>query len=383
MGRKRVEAPAALPEPPKGKRDKLEQLAGRMKNWRPAREILRPVQAVPTIFPWLDYATKVNGYPTQRICVVHGPSAEGKTELALGLGLSFLKKRHLFAHVDAEYTTPITWLQELLKGYEDDPLFMALRPKSYEHTVDSVREVLKMMIAGKKSGELAPETSGLIVLDSLRKLVPENFLAKIARFGAQGQKGSVDGMNGMGAAIKAKMNSDWFDELTPMLYEAGAGMLIIGRESENRDAKETGQSWKLTGGRSLLFESSLMMRVERDWVREGAGDDSVIVGERHDVGIYKSKVAGKADDVETFSFFTSNGKVTPEGFDPARDMFELGIALEVVKQAGSWYSFGGKRFQGKSQGVKRLAADVTMRGDLDAAIRREFAKTAVPAEVRP
>jgi RecA/RadA recombinase len=309
--------------------------------------------------------------------VAHGPSAEGKTELALGLGLSFLKKGHLFAHVDAEYTTPITWLQDLMQGEADNPLFMALRPKSYEQTVDAVREVLKMMIAGKKSGDLRPETSGLVVIDSFRKLVPENFLAKIARFGAQGAKGSVDGMNGMGAAVKAKMNADWLDELTPMLYESGAGMLIIGRESENRDGKATGQDWKLTGGKSLLFESSLMMRVERDWVREGTGDESVVVGERHDVGVYKSKVAGKGEEVETFSFFTSNGKLSPEGFDPARDLFELGIVLETVKQSGSWYSFGGKRWQGKGQAVKRLAADPALREQLDAAIRREFAKTAV------
>jgi recombination protein RecA len=363
----------ALPDPPQNpKRSAEERIVKRMELWRPAREVLTRVRSVPTIFPWLDYATKVKGYPVGRITVVHGPSSEGKTELALGLGLSFLKRRHFFGLVDAEFTTPITWLEGLMTRYADDPLFLALRPKSYEHTVDAVRQMLKTIIAGKETGDLPKDTSGLIVVDSLRKLVPENFLAKIAKNGAQGERGSVDGMNGMGAAIKAKMNADWFDELTPLLYRADVAMLLIGRESENRDAPKGGPAWKLTGGKSVLFESSLSMRVERDWVREGAGKDATVTGERHDVEIYKSKVAGKDDIVDVFSFHTSNGKLSPEGFDPARDILELGVQLGVVKMAGSWVSYRTKRWQGKNQAVKRIAADAALREELERDVRAKF-----------
>lgn len=275
-------------------------------------------------------------------------------------------------------TTPIEWLERsLMVGHADNPMFMALRPKSYEQVVNAVREMLKGIIAAKRAKEIPEETSALIVVDSIRKLVPENFLAKIARFGAEGKQGSVDGMNGMGAAIKAKMNADWLDEVTPMLHEAGAAMLVIGRESENRDKGKDGVEWKLTGGKSLVFESSMLIRIERDWIREDEGDDMVVVGERHDCAIYKSKVAGKDSDIDYFTFHTSNGYLTPAGFEPARDLLELGIQLGTIKQAGSWFSFAGKRFQGKGRMVKRLAADVGLREELDGAIRRQSVKSEV------
>ena len=367
----------SLPSPPGDKRAKaLVRIAGRMQMWRPAREVLKRVRAVPTIFPWLDYATKVGGLPVGRLTLVHGPSMEGKSILCLGLGLSFLKRGHFFGYVDAEFSSPITWLEGLMAEYADDPLFMGKRPKSFEDVVDSVRQMLKVIISAKESGEM-PDAAAVIVVDSIRKLIPEDFLAKIQKYGAQGEKGSVDGMSGMGGAIKAKMVADWLDELTPLLYRADAALVAIGRESVNRDAGKGGPSWKLSGGGSLLFESSLAMRIERDWVREGTGPDAIIIGEKHEGGIYKSKVAGKEEKVEYFSFHTSNGVATPEGFEPARDLLELGIQLGVVKGSGSWFTFsppGGKalRWQGKNQAVKRLSVDAGLRESLDRMVRGKF-----------
>jgi KaiC/GvpD/RAD55 family RecA-like ATPase len=363
-----------LPSPPETRRlAAVQRVASRFTQWRPARQVLTRVRAVPTIFPSLDMASRVGGFPVGRVSVVHGPSSEGKSLIALGLGLSFLKRGHFFGYVDAEFSTPIGWLEGLMEHEADNPLFMGLRPKSYEQTVDAVREMLKVIILAKTSGEI-PDAAGIIVVDSLRALVPEDFIAKIQRFGAQGDKGSVDGMSGMGAAIKAKMNAEWFDELRPMLYQADVGMLIVGRESTRRNAPKGAPDWQLTGGRAVVFETSgLLMRCERDWLREGSGPDSVVVGERHDVGIYKSKVAGKDEIVSEWSFCTSNGKVVPEGFDQGRDLLELGVTLGVVKVAGtSNYSFASARWQGKHKAVVRLHEDPELRGRLEQACRARF-----------
>jgi recombination protein RecA len=372
----------SVPSPPIDPRRKaLADIASRMKGWRPARQVLRRVKAVPTIFPWLDYASRVSGFPVGRVSVLHGPSSEGKTGCALGLGLSFLRKGHFFGLVDAEFGTPISWLEGLMEAHADDPLFLAKRPKSYEDTVDSVRELLKAIIEAKESGKV-PDAAGLIVVDSIRKLVPENFMAKIAREGASGKKGvGIDGMRGMGAAIKAKMNAEWLDELNPLIYRADVAMLLIGRESQNREAAQSGgQEWKLTGGGALVFDTNgLLMRCERDWVREGPADDQRIVGERHDVGIYKSKVAGKPEQVEQWSFHTSNGAIAPEGFDLARDLVELGIELGAVRISGGWLSFGKQRWQGKQRAVKRISDDARLREELDRAVRARFR----PVETEP
>lgn len=370
---KKVEA-AKLPNPPVDRRAAaVARVASRFASWRPAREVLTRVRAVPTIFPSLDMATRVGGFPVGRVSVVHGASGEGKSLIALGIGLSFLKRGHFFGYVDAEFSTPISWLEGLMEQEADNPLFMGLRPKSYEQTVDAVREMLKVIIAAKTSGEI-PDAAGIIVVDSLRALVPEDFTEKIKRFGAQGDRGSVDGMGGMGAAIKAKMNAEWFDELRPLLYQADVAMLIVGRESTRRNAPRGAADWQLTGGRALVFETSgLLMRSERDWLREGSGPDAEVVGERHDVGIYKSKVAGKDEVVAYWSFCTSNGKVVPEGFDIGRDLLELGVSLGVVKVAGtSNYSFASKRWQGKRRAVVQLHGDAELREKLELAIRARF-----------
>jgi RecA/RadA recombinase len=388
MGRKKLaavpvpaeSAPVILPEPPDASRAKqLSKVAAKMTSWRPARQVLTRVKAVPTIFPWSDYATRVRGFPTQRIIVVHGPSAEGKTQLALGYGLSFLKAGHYFLHVDAEYTTPASWLEQSMGEHVDNPLFLALRPKSYEQVVDAVRDFLKQLIVSKKEKAIPEDASALIVIDSLRKLTPENFLAKLAKQGSEGKEGAgVDGMRGMGAAVKAAMNANWFDELTPLLYHSGAAMLIIARESENREKGNGQPDWKLTGGRAVLFEGSLMIRVERDWERIGQYPNHVTIGERHDCYIYKSKVAGKDDREEVFSFWTSNGRgAAPEGFDVGRDLFELGVVLGAVKQSGGWFSYNAVRWQGKERAVKRLTEDLTLRARLEADLRKRFEKTAV------
>ena len=64
-------------------------VAARFKGFQPAAEVLTKVRAVPTIFPQFDHATKVGGLPVERFMLVHGPSANGKSTMVLGLIRSF------------------------------------------------------------------------------------------------------------------------------------------------------------------------------------------------------------------------------------------------------------------------------------------------------
>ena len=57
----------------------LAGVAGRFKKFRPAREVLTLVKAVPTRFPQFDHATRVGGLPIERFMLLHGPSNHGKT----------------------------------------------------------------------------------------------------------------------------------------------------------------------------------------------------------------------------------------------------------------------------------------------------------------
>lgn len=351
------------------------EIAAKSKSFRPAREVLRRVRAVPTIFPWLNWKTRVGGWPIDRVATIHGPSGFGKSLCAMGLGLSFVRREHMFFLCDAENTTPHNWTETLMGDYADDPRFLAMRPKSYEQAVDGVRRGAEGLAEAREKGRVAPDTTALFVIDSIRKLVPEDIQARIKKMGAQGAEGSVDGFSGAAGRMRAALNAAWLDELVPLMGHTGCGIVFVGREAEDPMAsardKQFGKDWKLTGGKALFFDSSMVMRVSRaSMVFEGCEDNKVAVGEKHVVEIHKTKVSARQDRVETAYFHTSNGAKHPEGFDRARDVLTLADELGLLKKSGSWISFGRNRWQGEARFVATV--EDKMLDEMEAACSDKF-----------
>lgn len=341
----------------RGRLKKLASVASRFKAWRPAVEVLTAVRSHSTIFPQFDRATRVGGYPLQRFGVTHGPSAHGKTQFVIGVGCSFLETDDYFAYVDAEYTTAQDWVQKLMGKYATHPRFLALRPHSFEKTVLAVREVLEGVAADRDAGKEPPERTVFVAVDSIRKLVPERLMEKLAK-----GEGGVDGASGRAAQYRAALNAQWLDELTPLLYHTNTSMMFVSRETEDQEGLV-----KVGGGVGLIYDASLVCRVQRaSWVKEGSGDDARVIGEQHRVRITKSKVAGKEGKFTDSYFHTSNGALFPEGFDRARDVVQLAGQLGLIDINGSWYSWEGRRL---GQGINKTLAN--LRADQDTLTRLE------------
>jgi recombination protein RecA len=335
----------------------LRKVASRFKSLRPATEALTRVRAVPTIFPQFDVAVGVGGFPIERFSLVHGQSSHGKSKAVLGLCASFLALDHFALYIDAERTTAMDWVETLLgKELANHPGFLAKRPETYEQTIADVREFCLGIAKAKEDEEIPPETSALIVIDSIRKLVPENIWEKI-------QKDKDGDIGRRSAQIKAAMNSNWLDELIPLLEKSGAGMAVIARETEDPDAdiwsKRAGTDYKVGGGAALLYDASLGIRVERaGWVQEGEGKDRKVYGERHRMTIHKTKVSGREDKVIKAYFHASNGVLVPEGFDRPRDVLELAEQHGVVEKKGSWLWHQGEKIgNGSHKAVQALHAN--------------------------
>ena len=355
----------------------VEKVAARFKGWRPARQELREVRAVPTIFPAVDWATGVGGWPIDRFGVVHGPSAHGKTSLALGLGLSFLQREHFFAFVDAEFSTPSDWLNAMFAAQMDNPAFVAIRPKSYESTVDAVRSLARGIESAKAKGELSRDTTALVVVDSFRKLVPEDFMAKIAKLGAEGAKGSIDGMSGRGATIKAKTNGDRSTKLDPAALphrhrDAGdrQGVRVPGPE----------RSLVQDGGR----EGDGVRRVDRREGHARVGAGRVRGGRRNRGGAARRgdpEVQGRRDGG------SRNPRVLPH---EQREDLPRGVRPRARRrgasggsrgsrgrsEGGGWLSWRASskdskvmRWQGVGQAVRKLNDDPGLMQALEAAVR--------------
>lgn len=370
----------------------LEAVAQKFKGLRPASEVLTAVRAVPTRFAQFDHATRVGGFPIERFSLLHGPSNEGKSIFALGIADSFLARDHFVLYIDAERTTPITWVRQLLGSRTEHPGFRAAKPDTYEKTIEVVRDFLNTIIKSRDS--LPEDTGAVIIVDSLRKLVPAGLMKEIlaeAKEEAEATKKARPGQRKPGittgrdrkAQLQARMNAAWMDEIVPHLEMASAGMLAIAREmvdpnNTNMWAIAQGENYKVGGGGAPYYDASLSMRTQRErWVDNGASEakDRVIYGERHLLTIKKTKIGGKDDKVTRCRFHTSNGNHVPFGFDRARDVLELAGKFEVVKRPkGAWITWDSNRWQGDNKAVLALTADPAKLARLEAEVRERFAE---------
>ncbi len=361
MARRALKGPEtpALKAARLGPDPKLEKALGGVASafarWKPASQVLVNVDAVPTDFPQINRTTRVNGWPIACVAVVHGPSNEGKTGLTIGLEGSFLARGNFVGHIDAEFTTPIGWVEQLIGSYARSNGYVALRPRTYEEARDAVREFCDGIAEAREKREVDEKTTGIVVVDSIRKLVPKKLFDELlkaqtaddeetkgkGRFGKK-PKG-IDGAGGRAGQIKAMINAAWLDELVPMLGQTKTTAVIIARETEvESDNPFAGPQHKIGGGKALYYDSSLVVRVTRDqFLYESTEKGAPLIGERHAVEVHKTKISGREERWPTAYFHTSNGNLFPAGFDRTRDVLDLALMLDVVEVKKSWIAFDG------------------------------------------
>lgn len=366
----------------------LGAVSKRFRGWRPQAEVIREVEAVPTCMPAYDVHNRVGGHPISRIALMHGPSNEGKTLVELALLKSFLERGHFAAFADAERSTPAKWVNSLLGEVAQSPGFVALPVKTFEHARDAIRSLCETVADARAKRELPDDVTALVCVDSLRGLVPKAIFDELkkaqeadaaegkqrgGRFGKK-PKG-IDGYGGRAAQMKAALLSAWMDECVPLFADTRCALLLIGRETKVeaesgfRVITEDWKEYKVGGGVAPFFMASQVIRVTREYVRvKDSEGKSQVVGERHDLAMYKVKVSGKEDVAQYAYVHTSNGVQAPEGFDRARDVGALSVQLEVVKPHGSWLvraDTGEAIAQGEEQLVKKLRADPALAAELE------------------
>lgn len=326
------------------------------KGWKTASEAFDRVKAVRTIF--LDYnrATRVGGHPVRRISTIHGESHGGKTAFALGLVKSFVDAGHLGGYIDAEHATPEDFLEELLGVLARFPNFLGKRPKSYEGAMDATDAFLK---ASRGFIEKDPEFCSALLIDTINKLVPMRELKNVMKSGAEElAKGHL-------GRARAAQNQAWLDHLVPLLGDANCALILIAQEREVQTTRPWETDYRVKGGGALIFDASIVARVFKSSpVRLTTEKTSPVIGFRHKVRIWKSKVSHMDGRHTDCHFHLSNGALegVPAGFDLGRDAIEVGVALGVVSSSSSWLTWkglGGKRVRrnGKNAAVRFLAAD--------------------------
>lgn len=359
---KRATDPVSAGTLPPPARANVPKLAGAPKGWGKASDALERVTAVRTIFPDFNRGTRIGGLPTKRIITVHGPTHGGKSAFVLGLIRSFIDAGNPGALVDAEHSTPKDFVDQCMaRDIDEIENFFGERPSSYQETIEKVDAFLGWVSGirkGSKEKAGHPEIASVLAVDSVNKLVPDRELEQLSKSGDNLDKGW--------GRYRAAMNQAWLDHLVPLLGAANCSFIAVAQERAEKDAKP----WELPqvkGGAALLYDASLICRVSKaEPLRDGAADDksAPIIGFRHRVRIWKSKV-GAMDGYHTdVAFHLSNGALVPAGFDTARDALHVARLLGIFEVSGSWVSWKKRRWQGERKAHLAIANDAELLAEL-------------------
>ncbi len=293
------------------------------------------VDAIPTGSLALDLALGIGGVPKGRIVEIYGPESSGKTTLALHILAQAQKMGGEVAFVDAEHALDPTYARALGVNIEE---MLISQP-------DTGEQALEITEALVRSGAI-----DVVIVDSVAALVP--------RAEIEGEMG--DSFVG----LHARLMSQALRKLAGVINKTNCIVVFINQLREKVGVMY-GNPEVTTGGRALKFYASVRIDVRRV---EALKNGSEIIGNRTRAKIVKNKVAPPFREAE---FDIMYG----EGISRDGELLDLGVKLDLVQKAGSWYSMGEMRIgQGRDAAKSWLKANPEEADRLEAAVRRDFHK---------
>lgn len=258
----------------------------------------------------IDQAIGVGGFPRSRIIEVFGPEASGKTTLALQIIAQAQKNGGICAFIDAEHALDPQYAKNI--GININDLIIS-QPDFGEQALDIAETLIRSAAID------------VIVIDSVAALVPKSEL--------DGEMGDVH------IGLQARLMSQALRKLTPIVHKSRTSLIFINQIRENINAMAFAPKETTTGGRALKFYSSLRIDVRRIEGIKGRNDAQI--GNVVKIKIAKNKMAPPFKQVNVSLIFG-------EGISKALDLIEAALEYNIIKQSGSWFSFGAEKIgQGK------------------------------------
>jgi recombination protein RecA len=293
------------------------------------------VDFIPTGSLALDVALGIGGLPKGRIIEIYGPESSGKTTLALHVVAEAQKRGGEAAFIDAEHALDPTYARALGVNVEE---MLISQP-------DTGEQALEITEALVRSGAI-----DVIVVDSVAALVP--------RAEIEGEMGDSY------VGLHARLMSQALRKLTGAIGKTNTIVIFINQLREKVGVMY-GNPEVTTGGRALKFYSSVRIDVRRI---EAIKNGSEVVGSRTRAKVVKNKVAPPFREAE---FDIMYG----QGIARTGELVDLGVKLDLVQKAGSWFSMGEVRIgQGRDAAKKYLEDNPEIAEQLEADIRKNFDK---------
>ncbi len=340
MAKEKAPLPAAAPANDRKKAidtamAQIEKMYGKGSIMRFGDRAEMNVDYIPTGSLALDVALGIGGLPKGRIIEIYGPESSGKTTLALHVVAEAQKRGGEAAFVDAEHALDPTYARALGVKVED---LLISQP-------DTGEQALEITEALVRSGAI-----DVIVVDSVAALVP--------RAEIEGEMGDSY------VSLQARLMSQALRKLTGAIGKTNTIVIFINQLREKVGVMY-GNPEVTTGGRALKFYSSVRIDVRRI---ETLKNGSEMIGNRTRAKVVKNKMAPPFREAE---FDIMYG----EGIAHAGELVDLGVKLDLVQKAGSWFSMGETRIgQGREAAKNYLHDNPDIASQLEADIRKNFDK---------
>jgi recombination protein RecA len=322
--------------------DKLEKSYGKGTIMKLGDSVIEPTEVISTGSLGLDIALGVGGLPKGRVIEIYGPESSGKTTLAIHAIAEAQKKGGIAAFIDAEHAFDRFYAKKL--GVDVENLLIS-QPDNGEQALEIADNLIR-------SGAI-----DILVIDSVAALVP---------------KAEIEGeMGDSKMGLHARLMSQALRKLTGTISKTGCCCIFI-NQLRDKIGVMFGNPETTTGGNALKFYASVRLDVRRI---SQIKDTDEVSGNRVKVKIVKNKVAPPFRIAEFDIMFG-------EGISKAGEIIDLGVEHNIIKKAGSWFSYGDTRLGQGRDAVKTLILDnPELMDELEARIKAEVTGDKLVEEV--